>query len=569
MKVSRKEYLLLGLFYLIAHGGILLIPNAIYWDDWTLYRIDSSVILGGFKQAGSMFNVGGYLHVAMLAIGPWSYKALTFMLMLASGFLLNSIIKRHAGISTETRLFIVLLFLVLPVNIARVALIDFPYTLCYFLFFAAWVLMERYRVAALALFFFSFNTNSLLVFYALPMLDLLYRGGAFRSVKQFFSSLLRKLDYIFVPLVYWYIKTVCYAPSGEYAGYNSSENFSWANLSTSIQNQWNEFYYFVVPWYLAGTGIYIVLSVALLCWFVFLTRRKWEAANKLSVDIRLVSIGVFTVVLASIPYWLLGHNPTFLEWLDWTRYLAGKGGYVASTVAFLCLLIFLTRRKLGETNKLLGEVGLVLIGVLAFILASVPYGLLGHNPTFLDWTSRHQLLLPLGGAFFLVGVIRLLGNRFGIFVLSVVVAFSIVVNVKNYMGLYVDWEKQKQLVELFRADPRIKSAGLIGFEDETDSLNAIRRRYRDYEWSGLLKLAFGDELRFGTNRSSVADIAKLDQGNPIFSARYNAANYTNDGVRESLFIKIDYADIAEAGSYTGYWPRLFKLKLVVTEVDAK
>jgi len=82
-----------------------------------------------------MFNLTGYLHVAMLEVGPWIYKVLTFVLMFASGLLLNLILKRHANIATETRFYIILLFLVLPFNIARVALIDFPYTLCYFLFF--------------------------------------------------------------------------------------------------------------------------------------------------------------------------------------------------------------------------------------------------------------------------------------------------------------------------------------------------------------------------------------------------------------------------------------------------
>jgi len=500
MSASKKGYFLLGLFYLIAHGGILLIPNAIYWDDWTLYRVDSNVILDVFKQFGSMFNIFGYIHVVLLAIGPWVYKVLTFLLMLVSGFLLNLVLKRHAGISTETRIFIVLLFLILPVNIARVALIDIPYTLCYFLFFAAWALMDRYRIMALVLFFLSFNTNSLLVFYALPMLDLFYRSGAFRSPNNFFFVISRKLDFVFVPFTYWYIKSVYYAPSGLYEGYNSSQRFSFSKLSASYQEQWTDFY---------NNFIY--------------------------------------------------HG----------GYLAGESAYFILYLTILCVIVFITKCNLDETNKMLSNIRLVLIGVFAFIFASFPYGLLGHNASFLDWTSRHQLLLPLGLSFFLVGLVSLLGNRLRIFVFSFVVALSIVVNVKNYIGLYTDWEKQKQLVELFKAEPRIKNAGLIGFEDAATSFNAIGRSYREYEWTGLLKLAFGNELRYGTKRSDFESTRKLSQDNPVFTAAYNAANYKNDGVRESLFVKIINEEPEESHSNGGFWPQQLRLKLIIEKIDTQ
>ena len=500
MNASKKEYFLLGLFYLIAHGGILLIPNAIYWDDWVLYRVDPNVILDTFKQLGSMFNIVGYIHVVLLEIGPWVYKVLTFLLMLVSGFLLNLVLKRHAGIATETRLFIVLLFLILPVNIARVALITFPYTLGYFLFFAAWALMDRYRIVALVLFFLSFNTNSLLVFYALPMLDLFYRGGAFRSPNNFFFVISRKLDFVFVPFTYWYIKTVYYVPYGLYDGYNQSQNFSFSNLLLSYRLQWSDFYnnFIYHGGYLAGTSAYLILSLTT-----------------------------------------------------------------------LCVIIFITKFNLDETNKLLSNIRLVLIGVLAFIFASFPYGLLGHNASFLEWTSRHQLLLPLGLSFILVGLVSLLGNRLRIFVFSFVVALSIVVNVKNYIGLYTDWEKQKQLVELFKAEPRIKNAGLIGFEDAATSFNAIGRTYRDYEWTGFLKLAFGDELRYGTKRSSFEWIRKKDQSFPGFTAYYNAADYKNDGARESLFVKIINEEVEESPINISFSPQQLKLSLIVETIDTE
>src|SRR3546814_13538982 len=85
------------------------------------------------------------------------------------------IVKRTNLVGPFLRINIVLLYLVLPLNFARVAQIDFPYALCYLLFFGAWWLIESKKWVSLLLFFLSFNTNSLLVFYALPAIDTLNR----------------------------------------------------------------------------------------------------------------------------------------------------------------------------------------------------------------------------------------------------------------------------------------------------------------------------------------------------------------------------------------------------------
>ena len=163
---SRNNYTaLLAFFYLLSQGGLLLIPNAIYWDDWsTLFNNDATLIFEIFKELGSMFNIHGHIHANLLKLGPWSYRVFTFILMFASGLLLDSILKKINQLSEIDRFLIVLLFLILPFTIARASLIIFPYTFFYFLFFSGWQLINRSRFGSLALFFLSFNLNSLLFF---------------------------------------------------------------------------------------------------------------------------------------------------------------------------------------------------------------------------------------------------------------------------------------------------------------------------------------------------------------------------------------------------------------------
>jgi hypothetical protein len=466
MKNSNRYVLLLGLFYFIAHGGILLIPNAIYWDDWVLYRTDPSVILDTFKQAGSMFNIAGYLHIALLEVGPWSYKYLTFILMFASGLLLNTVIKRHSTINEKTRFLIVLLFLILPFNLARVALIDFGYTLCYFLFFLAWVLMDRFRILALALFFLSFNTNSLLVFYAVPFFDLLYRGGYLSSWKSTINFGMRHIDYILLPFVYFYIKVHYFLPSGFYSGYNESYNIK--NLIDGPLNQ-----------------------------FLDLSRQQ------ISVGLA----GLFSVVA----FYILRRN----------------------------VLVTLEKERFSIT--------LFVVGVLVFILGAFPYWIVGHVPSFTEWTSRHQLLLPLGFALIIIGawsnlgvlsVVVGLSRAFNLCVLSVVVGLSLAFNVSTYKDFFIDWQKQQQLIQLFSANPEIKNTSLIVIDDRTVNMNAIGRSYRFYEWNGIFELAFGDEKRFGITERELPHYLAGKYDNNL-NAYYKAGSFKKNSQIPPIEVEIN------------------------------
>jgi hypothetical protein len=142
---------------------------------------------------------------------------------------------------------------------------------------------------------------------------------------------------------------------------------------------------------------------------------------------------------------------------------------------------------------------LISLGFLAVILACFPYWILGHVPTFHEWTSRHQLLMPLGGALVIVGVFYLLKGN--LILLSVILSVLLSLNLFTYKDFYFDWAKQESLMELFSKKNEIKEANIIVFNDKTKNINALSRTYRFYEWNGLLANSFGDEKRIGLEDS--------------------------------------------------------------------
>jgi hypothetical protein len=452
---KNKYFFCLCFFYLLAHGGILFIPNAIYWDDWYIFQSSRTDILDTFSQAGSMLNLWGYLHINLINIGIWPYRLFTFILFFGSGLAFNSIIKNHKEINHEQRFILVLLFLIMPFNMARVAIINFPYTLSYFLFFLGWALFSRLRTLSLGLFFLSFNTNSLLLFYTIPFFEIYYRNTKEFNWNSFALFVRKYLDLAILPFVYFSIKILFFMPYGRYEGYN--EQFHFTNLIISPYMQLAD----LMSWKLSlGRIAFVSLLV------YFFLKIALPISNKKS---------------PIIPFW-----------------------------------------------------GIFFGGFLIF-LGCFPYWILGHIPTFNEWTSRHQLLMPLGSSIIILCI--WMHSRASYLAIVITIAISLVVNLTGYRSFYIDWAKQKQLIKIFSENQFIRNAGLIVIDDKSENMNALGgRKYAFYEWNGIFKFTFGDEVRFGINKTDLNWYTKGDYSE-LYTEHYKASAFKK-GVRPTAYLEI-------------------------------
>lgn len=446
---TRFSLQLFGL-YAIAHIGLFAILNSIYWDDWTLYGQPKADLMSVFHQAGSMFNVGGHLHVVMLKAGPWLYRVLTFFLGLYSAILSWHILNRQAWLGIERRNLAVLLFATSPLFAAKVALIDFPYTLCLFLFLLAWRMMEKNRAIALTLFFFSFNTNSLLMLFALPMLDQLLREKAYASIRALLSWSGRWFAFLIVPFAFWYIKTAYYKPSGLYAGYN--EQFNFASL--------------------------------------------WYTPEAILLDLGSVTINLF----------------------------------LAAAVFIGIAAVY--RQAALETSY---KFRIILVACLAFLPSVLPYLMLGHIPTFYEWTSRHQVLMsiPLSlAALWLVAVLPVACRGS---VATLLLSLGIALNIQIYNEFASDWTKQKYIMAQLQKSDLLKQASLVVFDDTTE--NARKRVYRFYELNGILRQAHPDRRQFGV---PLAELYHYRGGgyDRYFNSLYVADGHIRNPAAPTVTVKI-------------------------------
>lgn len=442
--LSRNMFpwLLSLILFFTSYGLSLFYLDAIYWDDWVLFNMSPEYILKMFEEVGAIYNWAGYLHLLLLSIGPEIYRILTFVLMFFSGYILWHILQDLPFLNSTERNSVSLLFILLPFYPARIALINFPYTLCYFCFFAAWYLLivkfnVKNTVLAVAIFFFSFNTNSILVFYIIPLCHAIYHD--FREKDKLISHnkyfLFGKYLLLFsLPIIYFYIKTLYFAPSGLNEGYNS---LSLEGLKS-------------------GLILACPLAIVFITWLIFKVILRTSFLNR----------GIILVFWGSVIRWL----------------------------------------------------------------AIFPYAAVGKLPSFDDWNSRFQLLMPLGVALIILGAFSWLSYGRVVRAVVLVLLLSSARNFYVSYEYYADWLKQETVIELIAKSDSIQNARTILFNDRAMKFNARGRSYRFYEYNGWLKMAYGDETRFGINATTFQANSTdntLNNYRWAFTGLYNAADYKN------------------------------------------
>ena len=437
---KRRDFFYIISLYLMTHMPILLLSNAIYWDDWVIFAGSPDLIIKIFReQSATLFRIEGYIHIFILeTFGAWVYRLLTLILMGLAGFYLYKILERNYEVSREVRFFAVVFFLILPFNFARIEIVNFRYIFCYFLFFLGWFLFDKQKSLSLICFFMSFNTQSLLVFYALPVYEIYHRRGKKINIPEIAKFILEAPLLFALPFLYFIIKINYFSASGDYIEYNV--NYKFSNIIQTPINQ---------------------------------------LINFLSLK-----VGIIDII-----------------WISLFSMLSLK--FIKSHI-----INFSIKENPIEAKAI------IFIGLLSIICASFPYWILGLTPTFNEWSSRHQLLLPLGFSLLIIGtVISIKKSNFKIYLITIVIGASIYLNVSTYLDLFVDWRKQKNIIELIKNNELIYNSELVFFEDKTIDLNAINRIYRPYEWSGIMALAFGDRCRKGFTlvlENSISEIVKPD-----------------------------------------------------------
>ena len=160
----------------------------------------------------------------------------------------------------------------------------------------------------------------------------------------------------------------------------------------------------------------------------------------------------------------------------------------------------LRRSRAGEQGIFVPALALALVGIVVLGLGVFPYLAVGKVPTVWDWSSRHQLLVPLGAALLAAAAVRgvrgggLIGPAFGVAV-GLLLGMSAVADARTLIAYQADWFKQTALIDAVRTIPEMRAARHIRVVDSATAFNALGRTYRFYEYNALFSVAMGDTRR--------------------------------------------------------------------------
>ena len=207
------------ILYTISWGWLFIVHDSYWADDWVWfpeyvkqypYPYEVFGLPPWFKLSGEIVEV----------IGPSGFRVILFFSFLCAAIFLFGILQKFKVLNLVEHKFLVLLFLLLPFNTARVALMCFNYTLSYFYFFAAWYLIVTFRpiclkILAVFLFLMSFQTQSILSFYYLPILHLFFLSES-KKLPEIFLWARRNIAIVLLPVLYWVMGSIYWSKNSSY-----------------------------------------------------------------------------------------------------------------------------------------------------------------------------------------------------------------------------------------------------------------------------------------------------------------------------------------------------------------
>lgn len=503
------ENLLIFVLYL-ASFGLILFNDGVFWDSWVFYNQEPAALKTLFSELGFFLKWPAYLHNALL---PASYgvtveRGIIFAAYLGAAYFLKGVLRQVKEMDASARLFVTLSFALFPVNFARIALCNIHYAICYFLFFFAFYLFSLFlrsgkttlRILALLVFFFSFSTNALLSFYAVVL---------------------------------------------AYAAYQSREGDGAVAAVKRAAFRYADFIAVPLVYYAAKT--------------IFFKPYGLYAA--------VYPISLKAIVLSPLSS-LAVLKTSFVTPLDLAFKQVGAAPFLTLS-AGLALFFFFDRYR-GQEEKRGRDAAFFFAGVAVFYLAAFCYLAVGYMPALEDWESRHQLLLPLGSALMLCYGVRLAfaalgwGRRTESFALAVLLGLFTQLNHAAYLDYLRDWYKQYSAMENIREIPAVRSNAAFLVEDRARGMDARGRTYRFYEYTGWLKLVFGDETRLAADSANHGTPG--DYSGMASYPQYNMRGYKFQPFTHLLVIEPGNYDISGNGALRLLYtrcntPKRFKAKL--------
>jgi len=510
---DRRDLILIALFTLAVHG-LLLINDGIFWDGWLIFAYHDHWDLMREAFFGSGLPVFAYLHRFLGALPEpvLAYRAATWLSILVSALAIYGIFRLTGLVRPPERLWNVLLFLAYPAYRTYDQTTMTPFHLFLASFMVALLVAlgaegkEGFghlwrRLAAVVLFLFSFNMNSLLVFYLAAFLLILVQAGRIHGqgpVSAVWTRWWKRPDYLVLPLAYFIPSKLLFPTYGTYAEYNA--------FTGSLEGM--------------GQDVLSFLDRAV-------AHHLLQFAHQMTTRpvLTLAALAIFLLILTRV------RSRSGLE-------PAGAGS--------------------GSSARLY-SLGLILAGLGLFILAAAPYAAVGKSPTATGMETRYAFLVGLPLGLVLVGAVRALAppgrgwpSALGTLVLTGFLLWSGLNLIDHHLTVQARWVKDRSIMSNLERLPRAREISIFWIRDHYPI--GEQRFYRFFEWSSIFKRVWGGESRVGFDLKRYSPESLADYRRS-FNRIFNLSQVDPRGRQARLFIQpgsLDYNPLGLVVYYKYY-----------------
>jgi len=471
----KKPAIFLTLLYSFAWGPMLFMRGA-YWDGWVFFsqftNKDYAWVYFVFAPPRNYFHYYTFRFLDLFPDPTLAARCIVFVSWLLSGLLLLRILRRFLSWDTRTATLCVAYYLLFPVFIVRFefihvyySAITFFFTLAAYLFLdsapRSWIWTILREISAVALFTLAFLFNSFVFFFFgflgvhLYLFSQKYPGLSLyevtlKWVKRFFYLLL-------FPFVFMGIKMVFFAPYGPSVGYNKILLLhpSFSVLTRMIEGFWEGFW----------SGFLWPFAAAL----QFLERKYFALA---------------LILAAAIVLYIFRRYPISRDDTSAPAHTANEPFYV----------------RFWQHHP---AVSMIVGGLFFLFLGLFPYVVVGKSPHIYGYGFglRHSLLMPLGSALMLFGLVSLIVREQMQFAAHVaLLSLSIAFLWFNFFLLDTDWYKQQAIIaKLPEIVREIPPPATFVFMDGTTGYNWLNRMGSRQDFTGYLQLVSGKRDYYGVN----------------------------------------------------------------------
>ena len=423
--VNRFPWMWALSVYVVSYGLVLTFLGAYFWDDWITYYNQSDGAIEEALRIRGDWPTRAFFESTILGARPELFKILTLVAYFTSGWLLFHILGTLNFLKNNQVRLITILFLILPINSARVAMVDFAYACSLLLFFSAWFLLVRKSswirdLLAAILFILSFGaTASLLVFLLVPCAHRLYLRLS-DSSSEGNRAWLSSLTIFLMSPAFWFLDRRFNSPQGSYLTMYSLQKSG-----------------------VVRALILFLIACIVLLWFIKVgSHDLTEKSRNL-----LISLGIVLVIIGAAPYIVAGHLVDVSEWM------------------------------------------------------------FNFVPRASDWSSRHQLLLGLGLAVIIVGILGELESRFKRNLATSIIGICVLLNATFMHAYFLDSLKQDQFIDAIKQNTDLSVSKVIMIDDQAERFNARGRFIRYYEWDAMFVSAYGNDTKNTISGLSYVDCA--------------------------------------------------------------